>query len=246
MLGKVSVFSNNSIKIIACLAMLIDHLGLMIFPSQPIFRIIGRIAMPLFGFCIAQGCKFTKNKLKYFLLVFLLGVACQAVYFIVNPSDIYFGILITFSLSILLIYSLQFVKKSFFEKGIKIYIKILSLVIFIGLLFGAKAFCNSFRVDYGFKGVMLPLICSLFDFRRINASENVKRIDCLFTQFLSFVLAMVYYRFNNQSMHVDYSLISILIILLYNGKRGKLNLKYLFYVFYPLHLVIIEAITYLL
>lgn len=246
MLGKVSVFSNNSIKIIACLSMLIDHIGLMLFPGVAIFRIVGRLAMPLFAFCIAQGAKYTKNKLKYFLLVFLLGAICQAVYFIVEPKNIYFGILITFSFSILLIYALKYVKKCFFEKGVKFIYKILSIIIFVSLIIGVYLFCRNFRVDYGFLGCLIPLISSLTDFKNVNASEKIKKIDNLSTQFLCFLLAMIIYYIKSSSMFAQYSLISIIFVLLYNGKRGKLSLKYLFYVFYPLHLVVLEGIKYLL
>ena len=39
------------------------------------------------------------------------------------------------------------------------------------------------------------------------------------------------------------SLVAVLLLALYNGKRGKANLKYLFYVFYPLHLVVLFLIA---
>lgn len=246
MLGKVSFLNNNSIKIIACLTMLIDHIGLMLFPGVATFRIIGRIAMPLFAFCIAQGCKYTKNKLKYFLMVFLLGVLCQTVYFIVEPKNIYFGILITFSVSILLIYSFNFVKKCFLEKNVSFIYKILSLLIFIALLFGAYLFCRTFRVDYGILGCLIPVICSISDFKNINCSEWLKKLDNNFTQFVCFVLAMAFYTAITTATFSDYSLFAIIFILFYNGKRGKLNLKYAFYIFYPLHLVVLEAIAFLI
>ena len=40
-----------------------------------------------------------------------------------------------------------------------------------------------------------------------------------------------------------YSLFAIPLLALYSGKRGKANLKYFFYIFYPLHLVVIQAIS---
>jgi hypothetical protein len=40
-----------------------------------------------------------------------------------------------------------------------------------------------------------------------------------------------------------YSLIAVPILLLYNGERGKYNLKYFFYIFYPAHLVILQGIA---
>ena len=55
--------------------------------------------MPIFAFMIAEGCKYTKNKLKHFLMIFILGVICQVVYFI-NDQSLLMGILIVFSFSI--------------------------------------------------------------------------------------------------------------------------------------------------
>jgi len=63
---KIRFLSGNMLKIIAALAMLCDHVGLLFFPSQDIFRIIGRLAFPIFAFMIAEGCKYTRNKAKYF------------------------------------------------------------------------------------------------------------------------------------------------------------------------------------
>lgn len=58
--------SNNALKIIAMLSMLIDHTGLMIFPEYKIFRIIGRLAFPIFAYMIAEGCFYTKKQKKVF------------------------------------------------------------------------------------------------------------------------------------------------------------------------------------
>ena len=43
------------LKLIAMLTMLVDHIGLLFFPEIMAFRIVGRIAMPLFAYGIAQG-----------------------------------------------------------------------------------------------------------------------------------------------------------------------------------------------
>ena len=61
---KFGIFSNNVLKIIACITMLLDHMGFILFPQYPIFRIIGRIAFPIFAFLLAEGCYYTKNKLR--------------------------------------------------------------------------------------------------------------------------------------------------------------------------------------
>ena len=72
--------SGNTLKILACIAMVIDHVGVLFFPSNMLYRKIGRLALPLFAFLLAEGCKYTRNKKKhFFLLAFFAGV-CQCVY----------------------------------------------------------------------------------------------------------------------------------------------------------------------
>ena len=66
--------------------MLIDHIGVMLYPNIDTFRIIGRLSFPIFAFKIAEGCVHTKNKIKYFLWIFLLGILCQIVFYYVEKS----------------------------------------------------------------------------------------------------------------------------------------------------------------
>ena len=42
-----------------------------------------------------------------------------------------------------------------------------------------------------------------------------------------------------------YSLLAIPLLLLYSGKRGKANLKYFFYIFYPVHLAVLQGIAWI-
>ena len=80
--------SGNVLKIIALIAMTVDHIGVIIFPKAVVLRIIGRIAMPIFAFMIAEGCVYTKRKLRYFALVFGLGLICVVGYFIAERKII--------------------------------------------------------------------------------------------------------------------------------------------------------------
>ena len=106
-MSKLRILSGNILKIIAAISMVIDHIGFMFFPDLLILRLIGRIAFPIFAVMIAEGAKYTKNKLRYFLTIFLLGVICQVVYYFFDDHSLYMSILITFSISILLIYILN-------------------------------------------------------------------------------------------------------------------------------------------
>lgn len=80
-LQKLRIFNGNSLKILAAIFMLVDHIGILFYPQELIWRIIGRISMPIFAFMIAEGCRYTRNKAKHFLLPFCLGVICQIVYY---------------------------------------------------------------------------------------------------------------------------------------------------------------------
>ena len=100
------------LKLLAAACMLIDHAGLLLFPSQTWMRAVGRLAFPLFAYFIGEGFYYTKNRLRYFLRIFLLGVACQIPYAVVGYS-FELGILITFSLSLCLMELLSRAKAGF-------------------------------------------------------------------------------------------------------------------------------------
>ena len=104
--------SSFVLKLIAAVSMLCDHAGLILFSEVPELRIAGRLAFPLYAFCIAEGFRHTRNRLRYFLRIFVLGVLCQIVFFIAE-KELYLGILITFSFSILLMALVDSVKTAF-------------------------------------------------------------------------------------------------------------------------------------
>ena len=60
------------LKMLALITMTCDHVGLQLFPDILIFRIIGRLAMPIYAFMIAEGCRHTRNRKKYLLLLWFL------------------------------------------------------------------------------------------------------------------------------------------------------------------------------
>ena len=116
-LKKLRIFNGNTLKIIAAITMFIDHFGLMMYPDNMVLRAIGRLAMPLFAFMIAESARYTRNKIKHFALMFGLGAICQIVYRIAmgEESLSLFNILIAFSLSTLILYALEAFKTSLFR-----------------------------------------------------------------------------------------------------------------------------------
>ena len=70
----------NLLKLVAMISMLIDHTGKMFFSQYRIMRIIGRLAFPLYAYCIAVGGVYSKNKLKYLSRILLMGLISQPFY----------------------------------------------------------------------------------------------------------------------------------------------------------------------
>lgn len=236
---KFSFLSANIIKILGAIFMVIDHIGVILFPNVIFLRILGRLSMPLFAYMIAEGAHYTKNKLKYFLLIFGLGVIFQVVFYAIEQS-LYMGILITFSTSILIIYALQLFKAKIFNKTIVL--TILSFLLFATSIV-ITFFLNKYlQIDYGFWGCLLPVFASVFRLK-IDNSKSVKTFDNVPLNVLTFSVALIFIRTPLGTIQ-NYALLTLPILLLYSGKRGKINLKFFFYIFYPLHLVIIYAISY--
>lgn len=218
--------SGNALKLIAAAAMFIDHMGLMLFPHDLTLRLIGRLAFPIYAFMIAEGCKHTRDRKRYFLSLFLLGLACQAVYFVVDGS-LYLSILFTFSLSILLIYALDEAKA---HPGVPAGLR-------LGLTFGAVLLLNQvFTIDYGFTGCLVPVFASLLHGTKYDTiPHNVAMLG------LGVALQAA-----GSSPYQYLALLALPLLLLYSGKRGKLRMKAFFYIFYPAHLAVLQLVAWLM
>ncbi len=243
-MSKIKILSGNALKIIAALTMLIDHIGYMLFPRVIILRIIGRLAFPIFAFMIAEGCKHTRNKLRYFLTVGVFATAIQIVYGVVMRSW-KMSVFVTFTLAIFLIYLFQFFKDCLFDSRCAWVKKVLSGVIFT-LAVVAVYFLNRFvNIDYGFYGCMMPVAASLFHSPKGVSSSLLEKLDCIPVNVITMGVCLAWFSINRGWVQV-YSLLALPLLMLYSGKRGKLKMKYFFYIFYPLHLVALEGIRLLL
>ena len=242
---KTQVLSGNALKIIAAIAMTFDHVGLMFFPRAIWMRAIGRLAFPIFAFMIAEGARYTRSRLRYFLSVFLLGAGCQLVYYFFS-GDTYMNILLTFSVSILLIYELQEFKRAFFDKRSKKYEAPLLGAAFLLSVLGVYFLMKRVDFDYGSVGCMIPVAASLPDLRRTEAPKKILRYDSTLTRTICLMLAVAFhavlYYINKNNAVQLFALVGAGLMLLYSGERGSPRLKYFFYVFYPVHLAVLEGI----
>jgi len=240
--SKLGILSGSTIKILACIFMAFDHAGAIFFSDLTVFRAIGRLAFPLFAYFIAEGCKYTKNKLKRFLTVFIIG-AMYILFYLIYAKEVYCNVFITFSISILLIYLWTWFKKYIFDDR-RLTLATLSLLGIIALGAATWFLSENVYLEYGFKGAILPLLISLFDFKDMNAPSFLKRLDNHYVALLCMALGLSLLCINANLGEIQlYSFLSVALLLLYNGKVGNKKMKYAFYIFYPAHLVIIEGIS---
>ena len=68
------------IKLIAIACMIVDHVSVAFFPKVYEMRLIGRIAFPLFAWCLCVGAEYTRNIWKYALRLLLVGILSQPIY----------------------------------------------------------------------------------------------------------------------------------------------------------------------
>ena len=239
--ARAGLFSGNALKLMAALSMTVDHIGVVFFPGVMWLRIIGRLAFPIFAFMIAEGCKYTRSRVRYFFMIFTLAAVCQAVYWFA-AGDTYLSVLVTFSLAILVIYALQFFKESLAQG--RIFRTVAAGILLAAAVAVVWQLNRILEIDYGFWGCMLPVFASLCRHRRgapgkkFLPDRNPVHVACL-----SLGLLCLYQSLGGVQI---WSVLSIPLLLYYSGRRGKGNLKYFFYIFYPAHLAILQGLAWIL
>ena len=153
------VISNFILKIIALIFMTIDHVGVFL-PSSPLqftFRVLGKIALPIFIYTTLEGCKKTKDIKKYMLrlgvmsiFMYIAIVIAQLVLYFNNGYLLVFLNIFFTLLNLVFIYYLFFVNKNKNKR----WMVILPILIFIGsyIFFllrinGISEFISSIFVD---------------------------------------------------------------------------------------------------
>lgn len=169
-----STHRNDLLKLLALVTMLIDHIGYMYFPNEMLFRIIGRLAFPIFAYQIAIGYSHTSNLKKYTLRVFSFALITQVPYSFFNPelkfNPIHFNVLFTFTAAIglLWVYDMGILKiKSFIKarnyKHLLCGILLLMLSAIIIILPEVMSFYwKGFYLEYGMLALGLILLFHIF------------------------------------------------------------------------------------
>lgn len=218
---KLRFLDGTTLKIIAMITMIFDHVGDSFFPDVDWFRIIGRIAMPIFAFCIAEGFGHTHDKVKYLTRMAIFAVISEVPFDLFGAGKIFDlthqNIMFTFAIAIA---ALLFYEK-ITAKGGK-----LSLVLGWLVLIAGAVLALILITDYTFTGVILVVVFYLLRKKDLLIRDGVG-LAC-------------YLALRNMGLYI-WGFLGFIPIAFYNGKRGK-GMKYLFYVFYPAHLFLIFVI----
>ena len=215
------ILDGTVLKIIAMISMVFDHAGDLLFPEQSWMRIIGRIALPIFAFCIAEGYSHTRNKTKYLLRLCLFGLISELPYDLARTGGLEFGqqnIMLTFALAILALMVYDRI-----TAGGKAVWKIIAGIAAAAVIGFAALIL---RFESNLFAIILILVFHIF-------RDKAHWIRCLAG--LIWHLAI-----RNIGIYL-WGVLSFIPLLMYNGKKGK-GLKWFFYVFYPGHLLLLFLI----
>lgn len=148
--------SSAMLKIFACIFMLIDHAGLLLFNNNLVLRCIGRLAFPIFAFQSTIGYKNTRNKRKYILRMLIFALISQYPYFLFQKSyeasSLGLNVGFTLLLGLISLYIIDLAKE---KNNYSIFLLILPILLSSYLL----------NVDYEFYGVILIILFYLFDIK---------------------------------------------------------------------------------
>lgn len=222
------------IKLIAAITMLIDHIGVILFPDSLLLRIIGRVSMPLFSYCIARGFYYSRIKgteRRYCRNMILFATVSQVPFYMMCGKGFNIGYTWLFSLLLLMIATWK--ADSLWKKLTAFAVAVVAVVWFVEFA--------GFFVDYGVGGIATPL---LFYLMVAKKKESV----------VNYAIAVlggwgIYCVCSGSAAALGqiFSVLSIPVLAVAKRFDRKLKLpKWFFYGFYPVHILVLLLIRYLI
>ena len=231
--------SSFFLHLLAMALMLCDHLWATVVPGNDWMNCLGRIAFPIFAFMVAEGAYYTRSMKKYVLRLLIFAVVSEIPFNLVAGGSWFYplhqNVLWTFLLALLLIWWNERAKASgkWWKRGL-----IGALSIIIGYLAGMVSFC-----DYGYAGVLTVLV--FYFFRGEKWLFRLAQLVCLWYINLE-MLGGIGQEFTVFGQTVffarqGFAVLALIPIWLYRGKQGLRSkaLQYLYYGFYPAHLLVL-------
>ncbi len=201
------------LKLIAITSMLIDHIGAILLPENLVLRCIGRIAFPIFCFLLTEGFFHTRDIYRYGYRLALFALLSEIPYDLAFRQTIFTLENQNVFFTLLIGFGLLYV----LEKSKERPVQVLEILLAMWLT-------EILHTDYGFRGILL--ICIFYYLRELTLAK---------------IAAGACWNFLFPGRVQYYGVFSMVPIALYNGKKGP-GFKYMFYIFYPLHLLILHLL----
>lgn len=266
-----SRLSSSNIRYLACLFMLIDHIGSCILFGRfnniyIISRGIGRLAFPLFCFLLAEGVYYSRGAINYLARLLALAIISEPI-FDFSHGKLYMDFSSQNTVFTLFISAIVLItiKRTANIPVRYARVSLNTCVILIGCIL-----TYMIKSDYSIKGVLMCVfmyyLCRSSEYLSfINGAYPIEKqaiflskITCIFFLVLyvpAILKLMISSPFTN-SFYSDYlepafniqilAIFSIFIIMRYNGQKGSAMSKWIYYSFYPVHLLVLAAIKYFL
>ena len=235
---KLQYLPQEILKVIACITMLIDHVGLTVFPDLLWLRVIGRLAFPIYCFLLTEGMRHTRHPGKY-LLRLGIGVLLAELpfdYLIFDGFTLeHQSVMVTLTLGGIMLLTM--------DKTPSIPIKAL-----LAIPFAITA--DTLQCDYGAYGILLIAIFALTDNRLLQAAlvlvinliKDAQYVIDALQYFPSWPTGAAVKRiFSLRPPVQSFSLAAMIPIGLYSGKKLTRSkaVQMGFYLFYPVHLALL-------
>ena len=216
------------LKLIAMLSMLCDHAGVVLFPQYRILRVIGRLAFPIYAYCLAAGCIYTHDRLRYLRRLVMLALISQPLHealFNHRPIELtldFFmkgwrdpSILVSLVLGALVIWSIR-------ERELLFTIALTILIAMIQT-----------KLDYKFRGILLMVLFYLFIHVRWLS------LPCMAAYMVWWGLQGKGYMLFDVRFSIQMFALLALPLIYCRTNSGIRLPKWLFYAFYPAHLMLL-------
>ena len=205
------------LKCIAVITMIVDHTGAVLFPHILLFRYVGRLAFPIFCFLLTEGFFHTRDVRKYMFRLGIFAIISEI------PYDLAFrGTVLEFThQNVFFTLLIGVIMMYALEKSSEWPVKAVEVIL---SMWFASWICS----DYSLKGILL---IAIYYFLRDNKVGK-------------FGIGALWNFLWNSTIQM-YGALASIPIALYNREKGR-SMKYFFYLFYPLHLLVLYAVSVLL
>ncbi len=230
-----------TLKIIAIITMIIDHINPLIYGDNfSWLRCIGRISFPIFAFLLVEGYFHTKDIKKYLLRLTLFALISQYPFYLYTSllsKTAYLNVGFTLLLGLLSILIYDKLNKIVDKKVKKVFDRYICKYLLLFIVVIIAIIASIIKCDYQAFGVLLIFIFYIFKDNKLLL--NISSMCLIMCYYFPNLFTNI---FDSKSLEtLLFYIISITLINIYNGKKGY-NLKWLFYLIYPLHLLILGII----